>query len=357
MKKTMILILFLSFLIIKTGSYNPNDLIFKGKCEDDKAKTGACMYSIYDSKNDYIKYAIFKKCGKGESCDDDYCIENVDEKKRKIGKSCNYDDDCISGLCVSNKCTANKEGQKCEKGSCEPGFYCNNDIKCAKYIKEGEKSEKEECLPGLLKDKENKCVKFGTIGDKEPIRIYDSFPYTNYNDGNLDLLCKSGFSHGKIDQETKKYTIICDSIKTEPECKEASFGSVEGKWDDDTPYYDVCVSEKDYKGTKIYYNQRYSKLKSKLYNDFLEDYKDLDLGKINSDEKNKDWQSGMKSKTKEKWTLYVYANQLKAAGIIDSEGKLVNDKKCEYEFLMKNYLNSNFIKFNTIIIAMIALLF
>ena len=65
----------------------------------------------------------------------------------------------------------------------------------------------------------------------------------------------------------------------------------------------------------------------------------------------------MKSKYKEKYILYEYATHLKAAGIIDSDGNVIKDKKCEYEFIMKNYLHSNFIKLNTIILALFVLLF
>ena len=356
----MILILFLQFLIIAGDSYS--EYIFKGKCEDDKAKTGACMYEIYDSKNQYTKYAIFKKCGKGEICDDEYCYKGVDEKKRKSGKSCNYDKDCISGSCVSNKCTVNKEGETCKNNnSCEPGTYCSYDSsstsKCVKYAKLEEKAENKRCLPGLLKDKDNKCVKFGTFNDNEEIRRYD-YIYGNFNyEEDMMLLCKSGLAHSVISDDFKNLIIKCDSIETEPECKEEDLIKTEGKWTDKEAINDGCKTIRDYQGTKINYNEKYSKLKSKLFSDFLEDYNDLDLNKISSDEKYSSWEDLMKPKTKEKWLLYRYANELKAAGIIDSDGKVVNDKKCEYEFLMKNYLHSNFIKFNTIIIAMIALLF
>lgn len=363
MKKAMILFIFLIFLIIKAES-GDSDIIFQGKCEDDKAKTGACMYYLenYDS-NDHTKYAIFKKCGNGEYCSfrDEMCVDKVDQNKRKTGKSCNYDNDCISGSCVSNKCTANKEGEKCKGNSCEVGLECNIDsndnYKCFKLTKEGEKAEKASCMSGLGRDKDNKCVKYGTIADKDELR---RIPYTSYlssydYDEDYNLLCKSGYSHLKTDTTTTDYIIICDSIETEPECKEDRLVKKEGKWSDGTAIRDGCKTKEDYKGTKINYSQ-YSKLKSKLYDDFLKDYNDLDLNKLNSDEKYGSWEEGMKSKTREKWFLYNNANELHAAGIIDSEGKVIKDKKCEYEFI-KKHLNSNYIKFSAIILAMIALLF
>ena len=368
MKKAMILFIFLIFLIIKAESsgYDTIDLIFQGKCEDDKAKTGACMYYLdnYDS-NDHSKFALFKKCGSGEYCsfEDEMCVDTVDENKRKTGKSCNYDKDCLSGSCVSNKCTRNKEGEKCKGNSCELGLDCdydytNDNYKCVKLAKENEKAEKTSCIYGLGKDKDNKCVKYGTIADKEEIRrtaYPPSYGYDYDYDEDYSLLCKSGYSHQKIDSTSTDYIIICDSIETEPECKDDGIVKKDGKWSDGTAIINGCRTKKDYKGAKINYS-KYSKLKSKLYDDFLKDYNDLDLNKLNSDEKYGSWENGMKSKTREKWFLYNYANELYAAGIIDSEGKVIKDKKCEYEFIKKR-LNSNYIKFSAIILAMIALLF
>ena len=347
MKKSMLLFIFLKLLIITT-EIDTIDMIFKGKCEDKKAKTDACLYKLYDydSKN-HNKYAIFDKCGKKEYCDDDFdgtgiCIDNISYERRKIGKSCNYDQDCQSGSCVSNKCTAAKEGDKCSDISCESGLYCpryyTNEPKCTKFATEGEKPDKTSCISGLVLDKDGKCAKYGSVDDGKEI-------------GGDELICKSGLSHA-----TTTSTTICDSIEIEPECNENGL-KTQGKWKDGTPILLGCSTQEDYSGNKIYYNTEYSKLRSKFYAEFLEDYNDLDLNKINSNEKYSSWKDGMKSKTHEKWILYQYATHLKAAGIIDSDGKVIKDKKCEYEFIMKNYLHSNYIKLSTIILALIVLLF
>ena len=350
MKKSMILFLFLKLLIITT-EIDPISIIFKGKCEDKKAKTGACLYRMnnYDLQN-HNKYAIFDKCGKSERCDDDYsagiCIDNNLYERRKIGKSCNYDQDCETGSCVSNKCTAAKEGDKCSDINCEPGLFCprqySNEPKCTKYAKEQEKPDKTECIGGLVLDKDGKCAKYGSIDVGQELGSGD------------ELLCNSGLSH--LTENGSK--IICDSIDTDPECKENGI-KTKGKWKDGTPIDNdyQCVTQEDYSGNKIHYHPKYSKLRSKFYADFLEGYKNLDLNKINSNEKYSEWTDGLKSKYKEKYILYEYATHLKAAGIIDSDGNVIKDKKCEYEFIMKNYLHSNFIKLNTIILALFVLLF
>ena len=349
MQKFMILLIFLKLLIVISSD---DDFIFKIKCEDNKAKTGACMYylSNTDSKGNSIsKYAIFDKCGKGEYCsfEDEVCVENLE--KRKIGKSCNYDNDCVTGSCVSNKCTANKEGEKCKSSSCERGLEChyesNNSYKCVKLVKEGEKIEasKPHCMNGLGVDKDNKCVKYGTVADKTEIGV--SSP---------KYICKSGFAHLKYDEHYNFYK-ICDSIKTEPVCGENGI-KTNGKWSDDKDITDGCDTATDYTGANIYYNSKYSNLKSKLFADFIDDYKDLDLDNLNTNEKYTSWLDGMKQKTREKWLLYEYANELRAAGIIDSDGKVIKDKKCEYDFLKKQ-LDSNYIKLSTIILALFALLF
>lgn len=348
MKKSIILFLFLKLLILTT-EIDEIDIIFKGKCEDKKAKTDACLYELldYDSKK-HDKYAIFDKCGKNEYCSDDYysagiCIDNNLYETRKIGKSCNYDQDCETRSCVSNKCTAAKEGDKCSDIECETGLFCPRgyltDPKCTKYAKEGEKPDKTKCIGGLAVDNDGKCAKYGSIEDGKELQSEN------------ELLCKSGLYHF-----TEDYKYICDSIDTDPECNESGI-KTKGKWKDGTLIESGCVTKEDYSGNKIHYHPYYSKLRSKFYEDFLEGYKDLDLDKINSNEKYSEWTDGLKSKHKEKWILYKYATHLKAAGLIDSDGNVIKDKKCEYEFIMKNYLHSNFIKLNTIILALIVLLF
>ena len=356
MKKSMILFIFLKLFIVIITKIDPINIIFKGICEDKKAKTDACLYIMnnYDSNN-HVKYAIFDKCGKNEHCSDEFtsagiCIDNDFYETRKIGKSCNYDQDCETGSCVSNKCTAAKEGEKCSNIACEPGLYCpyefsiTNEPKCTKLAKESEKPDKTRCIEGLELDKDGKCAKYGSIEDGKEL-----------GDGD-ELLCKSGLSHDKLDESSNSYITVCDSIETDPECNENGI-KTKGKWNDGTLIEGGCRTRENYSGNKIHYHPDYSKLRSKFYAEFLEDYKDLDLNKINSNEKYSSWLDGMKSKTKEKLRLYHYATHLKAAGIIDSDGKVIKDKKCEYEFIMKNALHSNYIKLNSIILALIVLLF
>jgi len=342
-KSIMILLIFLELIISgKSFSIYDDEFILEAKCENKKSKTGACYYSISDSKKESNEYAIFDKCGKGKYCEEGgICVKYPEQIKN--GKSCNYNEDCLSGLCINNKCDTAKEGQICED-NCEAGLICypnSNDVsKCVKPAKEGVKPEKTRCMPGLLIDNDGKCAKYGILDDGTELGSGDP------------LLCKSGFAH--YDKNNKK---ICDSIDTEPKCEKKYVLKTKGKWKEGTEIGNEigmeynCLSEEDYNGVEKVYST-YSKLRSKLYGEFLEAYKDLDLDKINSEE-GSSWLSG---KVKEKYYLYEKAPALEAAGIINSEGKVVDDKKCEYEFMIK-YLHSNFIKLKAIIIAMIALLF
>lgn len=349
MKKYMILFL-LNFIFINSDS--TDSLFFKSKCEDMKAKTDACSYTLVDSKGN-VEYALFNKCGNGKYCSigvQNICVENL--KKRKYKESCNYDEDCVTGSCKSNKCEVAKENDKCGDIICGPGLACiyqsNNERKCVKLVNKDSKKGNSKCMAGLKVDKDDKCTKLGTLEDGDELGTAS------------ELLCHSGLSH--YSTVTSKY--ICDSIKLEPECKNEVI-TKNGEWKDGTPidsnfYY--CNKETDYKGTeKGYFGN--SKLQSKFYGEFLDDYKNLDLDKINSEDKylsnsNEDLFSPkkLKWKTYEKYILYEYAPVLQAAGIIDSEGKVVDDKKCEYDFFIK-YLNSGFIKLKALFIAMIILLF
>ena len=348
MKKYMILLIFLEFVLINSDDYS---FIFKSKCEDTKSKAGACSYDIQDSKGN-IEHALFNKCGKGKKCYKGVCMESL--KYRKYGESCNYDNDCLTNYCKNNKCDVAKENEKCNNGIfCGTGLYCSssgliNEKKCAKLAKETTKADNTYCMAGYAKDKDDKCTKYGTIEDGDDL------------EGGDDLLCKSGLSHYNTD---KKKT-VCDSIKTDPQCKNGIV-TKKGEWNDGTPidYDRDCESETDYKGTEIEF-YGISKLQSKFYGEFLDFYKDLNLDQINSEDKYASSDNyelidtnKIKWKAIEKYQLYIYAPGLQAVGIIDSEGNVVDDKKCEYDYLIKNYLHSGFIKLKTIFIALIFLLF
>ena len=344
MKKSLILLLFLKFLIIKSWD---DEFLFKAKCEKEKAKTGACFYEIEDSKGNE-EYALFDNCGKGKKCGSDgVCVSNIE--KRKNGKSCNYDNDCLSNSCISNKCSLAKEGDKCNNIDCEVGLTCyfsysNGDYlgKCTQPTKEGSKVDKTNCMYGLAPDKDSICKKYGSLPDKTVIPS-----------GSV-LLCESGLAHYR--SSSTNYEYICDSLETEPECEDNKVKKA-GKWSDGTEipvsinYNYDCRRETDYTGKdKDYY--RYSKLKSKFYKEFINEYNKLDLDKFNSEE----GASFRKGKIGEKYLLYNNAPALQAAGIIDSQGNVVDDKKCIFDYIVKED-NSIFIKLKPIIIAIISLLF
>ena len=357
----IILLFFLLSLYTSTGSVEQTSKpkLFRAKCPDDKSKAKYCAFSHQAGTEESPKteFLIFKKCGKGEKCEKNLGICIGDPfKQRKNGKSCNYDQDCISGLCISNKCGGKKENEVCgdteddedNDESCEPGLICHEysddaeitEKKCVKLVlTAGTKPEHTECGEGLAQDADEKCQKYGTIEDGKETRD--------------PLLCKSGIAHYTTDGK------ICDRIEEEPVCGTDGV-TTKGKWakGGEIPLTDGgCYHAVDYNGKDIYYYQ-YTKLKSKLYEDFLEDYEDLDIEKLNTEDKyaNLDFKGMLKWKTKKKYLLFEYAPELQAAGLIDNDGKVVKDKKCEYEFLMKNELSSSNTKVGFLLLVLFALL-
>ena len=279
--------------------------IFHAKCPDDKSKAKYCAFN-HQAGTDKTEFLIFKKCGKNEKCENGRCEEENDLKLRKNGKSCNYDEDCLRGSCISNKCSAKTEGQVCgsrtdgEEEACEYGLICHeysddsDDWKCVKpVLTAGTKPEHTECGFLLAQDDDDKCQKYGTIEDGK--KTGDP------------LLCKSGIAHYTTDGN------ICDSIDTEPVCDENGIKTA-GKWakGGDIPITaGGCYHAVDYNGKDIYYYQ-YSKLKSKLYEDFLKDNEDLDLEELNTKDKyaNLEFDEMLKWKTLKKYRLYEYAPAL-----------------------------------------------
>ena len=365
-------------LLVYTIQDDPTPFIFKAKCPDDKTKTNACYFprTVGTGDNSKTEYLIFKKCGKGEKCDiynsdgEYICKDKEGLKKRKNDKSCNYDEDCLSGTCSSNKCSVKKEGEICESSEsdideyCEAGLIChsysneagNNDKKCVKpVLTTGTKPDHTtECGKGLTGDLDGKCQKYGTIEDG-----------AKTTRPGLNKLCKSGLAHSKT--EGTQHYYICDRIQTDPKCDKVDSVlkiTTAGKWEkgDDIPVTTGeavgCLEAEDYNGNMVYYYQ-YSKLQSKLYEEFLEDYDDLDLEDLNTKEKyaySGSFEYRLKWKTKKKYLLYENAPALQAAKLIDSDGKVESDKKCEYEFIMKNVLSSSNTKVGLLLLALFALL-
>lgn len=357
--KSLLLLLVLSLVYFSNegdDDYIDDHDIITARCPDKKAKTNVCSYNFKSSSNSrYYEFLIFKKCGKGQKCSDHKCVD--DTKYKKNGQSCNFNNDCISGYCDDGKCGGLKEGDICEDTegrTCGTGLSCsevgtsngNTVYKCAKTVNTvgGAITEgKTECGKGLIADAQNKCQKWGSIEDKKPT--------TN------SLLCKSGLSHDGI----------CDSIETEPICEYNPINPMPiiktaGKWGNgdalgvvgQEDYY--CRHETDYNGNDRYY-YKYSKIQSKLFADFLEDYNDLDLEEINTKDKYAGYFPGnLKWKTYQKYLLYENAGVLKEAGLIDGEGKMVDDKKCEYNFVLK-HLSSNTLQVGGLFLALISLLF
>lgn len=376
MKNILTLLIFLLIIIINvscddTAYYNylsyaadNSSYFFKSKCEDTKAKTGACMYTIYEYNENSIygpkEYALFDKCGKGKYCsmNDKICLDKKDEyNKRESDKSCNYDKDCESNSCVNNKCTYASEGQICinkygKYTYCKAGLVCDRETgdtesKCYKKAKENEDGTKHGCWLGLeMNDKI--CKKYGSLEDGDKVTSCNN--HKNY-------LCKSGYCK----QKKGEISYICASLSTEPTCNRGLVTS-KGKWsdeeeilDDDKIINNDCQVATDFSGTlKFYY--KYSQVQSKLYKKFLEDYNGLDLEEINTEGKCSSFEDCLEWKTYEKWWLYKNAPELLAAGFIDSEGEKKKDKKCEYDFILKQD-NSSFIKLKALIIAIFALLF
>ena len=346
-----------------SGSSGDDDYIFKAKCHDDKTKTNACAFKNQLVSGTTIKeeFLIFKKCGKGEKCDYEgrgICRDDDRIKTRKNGKSCNYDDDCLCGKCSGNKCTVKKEGEICYSSStreryyCEAGLICHdysdtsNDEKCVKpVLTAGTKPDRStECGEGLELDAEGKCQKYGTIADGEKTQSITG----------INKLCKSGLSHQKADGSD----YICDRIEEEPVC-DATGVITKGKWakGDEIGLGETCKHATDYNGNIVYYYE-YTKLQSKLFEDFLEDYNDLDLEDLNTKDKyfNMDFKKMLKWKTYKKYLLFKNAPALEKAGLIDSDGEVKSDKKCEYEFIMKNVLSSSNTKVGLLLLVLFALL-
>ena len=200
---------------------------------------------------------------------------------------------------------------------------------------------------------EKKCKKYGSVGDGETISVCDG------------LACKSGIDRSGT----------CDNISTDVVCKDdftIDYSSstpetcvkTSGTWSKSSTASISCESdgETNLSGKTVNYPSNV-KLQSKLFEDFLEDFNDLDLEGLNSedkyagnDNKGDKFIHRLKWKTYKKHSLYENAPSLLVAGNIDSEGEVADDKDCEYDFIIKQ-LSGGFIKLGYVILALVSLLF
>ena len=72
----------------------------------------------------------------------------------------------------------------------------------------------------------------------------------------------------------------------------------------------------------------------------MEDFNELDLEELNTKDKYAyfDYLSvghRLKWKLLRKHLIYEYSDQLRAAGFIDDDGEVQEDKECEFEFVIK----------------------
>ena len=115
--------------------------------------------------NAYTQILIFDKCGKNKVCS--YGIDDINNeysgyglcrekvKLVKIGKKCNLDEDCLTGLCIDNKCSGISENMPCTTKTlttypssfCSTGLSCSpsssGDYKCITLIVEAERDFSE----------------------------------------------------------------------------------------------------------------------------------------------------------------------------------------------------------------------
>ena len=331
------------------SSLKINSQIFNAKCPDDKTKTNAC--SFVHTEGLITQTLIFNKCGSDKSCkinNDGYGICTPNIKLRKNGQSCNYNEDCKSLTCKSNECSGVSENGACGP---LPGFYCGAGLFCddstnickkVVYSADGDVSDKI-CGYGLVQVG-TKCKKFGSVADGE------------IGDAN-GLACKSGLSR------TDGTNYICDSITTDATC--TSTTSADATWSKGgTAAIECATSTSTLVGTAVFYPKK-TKLQSTLYASFLEDYEDLDLEEINTEDKyvttanydpDDEFGTYLKWKTKKKFIIYKNAPRLVAAGIMNSEGEAADDKDCEYDFIIKN-LSDNYLNISGILIAILGMLF
>ena len=323
---------------------NENEIYYlyiKDKCSKDKVCTYIEQEPFYSVNKRRRKFDLN---GNPEDYYEDYyytCQKNIDLSYLKIDQKCSIDAECYTGYCKNGKCSTLDVCLDDEQ--CKPEQYCALKVdgektsgKCENLKKKGDScTQEDKCQRGLICDYDystsplkGKCQKYFTksVGDK-------------VSDPNL---CKSGYA--KFDNVNLAY--ICLEFDSAAECKDDGSGDYyceitskdkDGKQQKDLEY--CPQSNKDPKKHLCPKGKTYFKVQKKA----IEQYDKIDLEKFNEKEiKSFEDYFGDKKYAEYASILENFA-ELYDQKIIDDEGEMNKDFKCEYNFLLKQ-LSSNSIK-------------
>ena len=177
----------------------------------------------------------------------------------------------------------------------------------------------------------------------------------------MSMGCESGQAATNKD-DSQNY---CDRLKSAPTCAaeddiDDNEGSVNLEWTYTSNYKkEFCSCEKDVTGKDKCYVNGYSPYHEKIFNNFMEEYNELDIEKINTEEKYY-WNDNTNLNKKLKWKalkrLIILENQaeLYAGGYINEEGEAAEDKDCEFEFILKHLSTKKF-KVNYLVVIFFVL--
>lgn len=291
------------------------------KCPSyDIPTSNICELTIQALRDDYKTKLLLDYCGSSKKCST--TCQNL-PKFRKIGKRCEYTEECLRGKCIDNKCiVANKDEVCTDIGDCEEGFYCDG-IVCKKYRKELESCDNENlCGLGLSCSVENICVRWGTGELGEAC--------------NDDKFCASGICSKKC--------VEFSHIVSNCELDNQEYNAIVA-YKDDSQETIKCVNVvKEGKGT--FYIPTRSKMRSILWGKYLKKFNKIeDLNKFYEEKYAYDIAEGFGNKNlKERYIQYYYAEQLSELDFIDAKGEVDKNFECEYDWLYKNYLSAGRMK-------------
>ena len=324
----LILSLIFSFLLVKS------DTTTIYQCPDDvtylKRRVCAIKSAGINSNINYLN--IYSNCRSEEFCskysDDLYtCVKKVE--LLKIGKKCNLNEECRTGLCENNKCKAKGTGE-----SCTADAECGNGSGCAengsgKHCAELAKNEGDACGPAVgkicgygLKCHDNKCTKFGSLEDGAAA-----------DKDTEEILCKSGIV----------YVNKCDSVVTATECTSDSHTAIINFKNAGQKTFNCIKSNYAEDGTTINYYHDYYSLRTDIFKEYLEEFNKVDLDDLYDNDKYDIETHGEglgKWKLKKMYLKYKNFGYLKYYNLIDDEGEVNSDNSCVYDYYIKEQLSS-----------------
>lgn len=315
------------------------DIVNCGRETKIKNACGVITQETVEEQHSVVRANVINlkdNCKKNEVCkqtDGTFCSCQPKLNFLHKGQKCTFNQECRSQQCGGEECQTVGSGQVCKVNwTCEPGYFCKDsgeNYKCSPLVAgDSDCKPGDLCEPGYICDlTTEKCTKVGTIKESK--------------ETTMGIFCQSGLLYkGK-----------CVSVIRDSEC------NLEGELYTCKPELSG-ITEESTTVPCVAINKQYSCTLSLLRTELFLKYKDkfdkIKYDKFNTNQKKRISEDNQvyldDFDTLKAYIKYNYMSELIALGVMDTDGKIIDD--CAFKYYWKT-LNQKYIKLSKFIFGII----